>query len=91
MLAETFASIDRIDPVNDDDELNPDGAVMQDDSTKKRSGKLTEKSLCLKKSTLLNKREKKNSRLLRQASVIEDLMHTYKNMVTIVKEIAQYD
>ena len=60
MLAENFASIDRIDPVNDDDELNPDGAVMQDDSTKKRSGKLTEKSLCLKKSTLLNKREKMN-------------------------------
>ena len=61
MLAETFASIDRIDPVNDDDELNPDGAVMQDDSTKKRSRKLTEKGLCLKKSTLHNKRKKMNS------------------------------
>ena len=58
--AETFASADRIDPANDDDHLNPDGAVMQDHSTKKRSRKLTEKSLCLKKSTLHNKREKMN-------------------------------
>ena len=32
-----------------------------------------------------------NSSLLRQASAIEDLMHTYKNMVTVSEEIAQYN
>ena len=32
-----------------------------------------------------------NSKLLRQASTIEDLMYTYKNMVTVEEEIAQYD
>ena len=56
--AEAFAPADSIDLANDDDdELNSDGAVMQDDSTKKRSRKLTEKGLCLKKSTLHNKRK----------------------------------
>ena len=90
--AEPFSPADSIDPVNDgDDKLNPDGAVMQDDSTKKRSRKVTGKGLCLKKSTLHNKRKKVNSRLLRQAGPIEDLMYTYKNMVTVAEEIAQYD
>ena len=90
--AEVFAPVDRIDPANDDDdELNPDGAVMQDDSTNKRSRKLTEKGLCLKKSTLHNKRKKMNARLLRQAGAKEDLMYTYKSMVTVAEEIAQYD
>ena len=46
---------------------------MQDDSTKKRSGKLTEKGFCLNKSILLNKVKKMNSRLPRQASALEDL------------------
>ena len=66
--AEAFAPTDSICPANDDDddELNPDSAVMQDDSIKKRSRKLTEKGHCLRKSTLHNKREKMNSRLLRQ-------------------------
>ena len=50
-----------------------------------------EKGICLKKSTLYNKKKKMNSRLLRQASAIEGLMYTYKNMVTVVEEIAQYD
>ena len=92
ILAETeaFAPADRIDPANYDNEVNPDGAVMQDGSTKKRSRKLTEKDLCLKRSTLYDKRKKMNSRLLRQASAIEDLMYIYKNMVTVEEEIAQY-
>ena len=45
--------------------------MTQDDSTKKRSSEMTEKGLCLKKSTLNNKRKKMNSRLLRQAGAIE--------------------
>ena len=35
-----------------------------------------EKGLCLKKSALYKKRKKMNSRLLRQASGIDDLMYT---------------
>ena len=75
--AEAFAPADSICPANDDDddELNPDGVVMQDGSTKKRSRKLTEKGHCLRKSTLHNKRKKMNSRLLRQEGAIEDLMY----------------
>ena len=88
--AEAFAPADRIDPANDDDndddddddddELNPDVAVMQDDSAKTRSRKLMEKGICLKISTLHNKRKKINSRL-----------YAYKNMVTVAEEITQYD
>ena len=48
--------------------------VMQDDSAKKRSRKLTEKDLYLKKSTLRTKGNKMNSRLMRWASVTENLM-----------------
>ena len=70
--AEAFAPADSIDPANDDDELNPATAVIQDNSTKKRSGKLTEKGLCMKKSTLHNRR-KMNSRLLRQPGVSQAL------------------
>ena len=51
---------------------------------------MTEKGLCLK-SILHNKRKKMNSRLLRQAGAIKDLMYTYKNTVTVSEEIAQYD
>ena len=47
-----------------------------------------EKIIFLKKSTLYNKKKKMNSRLLRQASAIEGLMYTYKNMVAVVEEIA---
>ena len=50
-----------------------------------------EKGLCLKKSTLYKKRKKMNSRLLRQASGIDDLMYTQKNMVTEEVEVTQYD
>ena len=39
---EAVAPADRTDTAKDDDGLNPDGAVMQDDSAKKRSRKLTE-------------------------------------------------
>ena len=63
--AEAIAPTDRIDPANDDDGLNPDGAVMQDGTTKMRRRKLTEKGLYLKRSTLHNKRRQMNSRLLR--------------------------
>ena len=86
--AEAFAPADRIHPAND--ELNPTGAVMQDHSTNTRSRKMKKKGLFLKKSTLYNNR-KINSRLLRQASVTEDLMYIYKKMVTVEEEIAQYD
>ena len=86
--AEAFATADRIHPAND--ELNPNGAVMQDHSRKTRSRKLKKKGLFLKKSTLYNNRNI-NSRLLRQASATEDLIYTYQNMVTVEEEIAQYD
>ena len=39
---EAVAPADRTDTAKDDDGLNPDGTVMQDDSAKKRSRKLTE-------------------------------------------------
>ena len=82
----------KINPANhnDDGDLNPHGAVMQDDSTKKKR-KLTEKGLCLKKSTDYNKRKKMYSRLLRLANAIEDQMYMYENMVTVQEEIAQCD
>ena len=89
--AEAFASANRIDTANYDDDLNSDGAVMQDNSTKKRTRKLTEKVLCLKKTTLFNKRKEMNSRLLRQESALEDLIYTYNNMVTVEEKIAQYN
>ena len=85
--AEAIAPADRIDPANDDDGLNPDGAVMQDGSTKMRRRKLTEKGLYLKRSTLHSKRRQMNSRLLRQARAIKDLMYRYKNMVTVGKRL----
>ena len=85
--AEAIAPADRIDPANDDNGLNPDGAVMQDGSTKMRRRKLTEKGLYLKRSTLHSKRRQMNSRLLRQARAIKDLMYRYKNMVTVGKRL----
>ena len=89
---EAVAPADRIDPANDDnDDLNPGGGVMQDDTTNKGSRKLTEKGLYLRKSTLYNKRKKINLRLLRQARAMENLMYTYKNMVTVEEGIALYD
>ena len=39
---EAVAPADRTDTAKDDDGLNPDSTVMQDDSAKKRSRKLTE-------------------------------------------------
>lgn len=39
---EAVAPADRTDTAKDDDGLNPDDTVMQDDSAKKRSRKLTE-------------------------------------------------
>lgn len=52
---------------------------------------MAEKGPCLKKSILYNKRNKMNSMLLRQASVIEDLLYLYKNMLTVEEEIAYYN
>ena len=89
--AEDFAPANRIDPANNTDGLNLDRAVRQDHSRKKRSRKLTEKGLCLKKSTLYNESKKMNSMLLTLASAIEDLMYAYRNMVTVEEENAQYD
>ena len=57
----------------------------------KRKKKLTEKGVSFKLSTLLSKGNRMNSRLLRQSSVIQVLMYSAKNMVTVEEEIAQFD
>ena len=57
----------------------------------KRRNKLTEKGVNFKLSTLLSKRNRINSKLLRQPSAIQDLMYSAKKMVTVEKEIAQFD
>ena len=55
---------------------------------RKRGKKLTEKGVSFKLSTLLSKRNRMNSRLLRQSSAIKDLMYSAKNMVAVEEEIA---
>ena len=57
----------------------------------KRRNKLTEKGVNFKLSTLLSKRNRINSKLLRQPSAIQDLMYSAKKMVTVEEEIAQFD
>ena len=57
----------------------------------KRRNKFTEKGVNFKLSTLLSKRNRINSKLLRQPSAIQDLMYSAKKMVTIEEEIAQFD
>ena len=57
----------------------------------KRKKKLTEKGVSFKLSTLLSKGNRMNFRLLRRSSVIQHLMYSAKNMVTVEEEIAQFD
>ena len=65
------------------------GGTLEDQG--KRRKKLTEKVVSFKLSTLLSKRNRMNSRLLRQLSAFQDLMYSTKNMVTVEEEIAQFD
>ena len=83
--------------------VGKDGNEMENGDTQKdekertlldlgrRRKKLTEKGVNFKLSTLLSKRNRMNSRLLRQSSAIQDLMYSAKNMVTVEEEIAQFD
>ena len=57
----------------------------------KRRKKLTEKRVSFKLTTLLSKRNRMNSRFLRQSSAIQDLVYSAKNMITVEEEIAQFD
>ena len=57
----------------------------------KRRKNLTEKGVSFKLPTLLSKRNRMNSKLLRQSSAIHDLMCSAKNMVTVEDEIAPFD
>lgn len=43
----------------------------------------------MKKSTLYTKRNKMNSRLMRRASAIDNVIYIYMNMITTEEEIAQ--
>ena len=57
----------------------------------KRRKMLTEKGVSFKVSTLLSKRNRMNSRLLRQSYAIQDLMYSGTNIVTVDEEITQFD
>ena len=61
------------------------------DVNERRSRKLTEKGYDLKMSTLDDKRKKMNSRLIRQAVAIEDLMYSSSNIITVKEELSQFD
>ena len=52
---------------------------------------LTEKGLSFKKSTLLDKRRKLNSWLLRLSGAVEDLIYSSKNQVAVEEEMAQFN
>ena len=71
-----------------DDVSHIEIAMKAEDQTPRR-GKLTEKGLSFKKSTLLDKRRKLNSRLLRVAGAAEDLMYPSRNQVAVEEEMAQ--
>ena len=74
---------------NGDPQKDEKGGTLEDQG--KRRKKLTEKVVSFKLSTLLSKRNRMNSRLLRQLSAFQDLMYSTKNMVTVEEEIAQFD
>ena len=56
-----------------------------------RRQELIEKGLKFKKSTLLDKRRKLNSWLLRLSGAVEDLMYSSKNQVAVQEEMAQFN
>ena len=80
---------DGIIPAHDDGS-HIDIAMKAEDQPP-RCRKLTEKGLSLKKSTLLDKRRKLNSRMLRLSDAAEDLMYSSKNQVTVEEEMAQFN
>ena len=57
----------------------------------KRRKMLTEKGVSFKVSTLLSKRNRMNSRLLRQSYAIQEPMYSGTNIVTVDEEITQFD
>ena len=63
--------------------------AMKAEDQPPRRGKLTEKGLSFKKSTLLDKRRKLNSRLLRVEGAVEDLMYPSSYQVAVEEEMAQ--
>ena len=57
----------------------------------KRCLKLTDKSHSLKLSTLHKTKTKMNSRLIRQSGVIDNLMHSSKNLAAVKEDLGQVD
>ena len=80
---------DGIIPAHDDG--SHIGIAMKAEDQPPRCRKLTEKGLSLKKSTLLDKRRKLNSRMLRLSDAVEDLMYSSKNQVAVEEEMAQFN
>ena len=78
---------DGIIPAHDD--VSHTEIAMKAEDQPPRHQKLTEKGLSFKKSTLLDKRRKLNSRLLRLSGAVEDLMYSSKNQVAVEEEMAQ--
>ena len=78
---------DGIIPAHDD--VSHREITMKAEDQPPRRWKLTEKGLSFKKPTLLVKRRKLNSRLLRLSGDVEDLMYSSKNQVAVEEEMAQ--
>ena len=79
---------DGIIPPHDD--VSHKEIAMKAEEQSPRCRKFNERGLSLKKSTLLDKRRKLNSRLLRLSGVVEDLMYPSKNQVAVEEEMAQF-
>ena len=73
------------------DDLSHTEIAMKAEDQPPRHQKLTEKGLSFKKSTLLDKRRKLNSRLLRLPGTVEDLMYSSNNQVAVEEEMAQFN
>ena len=80
---------DGIIPAHDD--VSHTEIAMKAEDQPPRRRKLTEKGLSFKKSTLLDKRRKLNSWLLRLSGAVEDLMYSSKNQVAVQEEMAQFN
>ena len=63
--------------------------AMKAEDQPPRRRKLTEKVLSFKKSTLLDKRRKLNSQLLRLSGAVQDLMYPSRNQVAVEEEMPQ--
>ena len=73
-----------------DDVSHTESAMKAEDQPPIR-WKLTEKGLSFKKSTLLDKRRKLNSWLLRLSGAVEDLMYSNKNQVAVEEEMEEFN